>query len=350
MLLSRPPAALVTVRVRIDGAREGEAPAEPADVRCEGVESRIRIGSMGASPSRVAESLAAWIDKRLSKPLIPGRVTHSELRDDSGVIDDPVAVLHEDGRTVDLTLHGGAWVVEATLDLLRRDGFDVIEFDPFDARCIAMCDGGTDDERKTNALLALARTELAVESVMRRGEIPNLQSAIRNLLLPPTIAIVGPPNAGKSTLANALFGQQRSIVSPVPGTTRDWVGEEADLLGLIVKLIDTPGVRSTHDAIEREAIDLSADAKREADCVLILLDGSEPVAAQSLLRERLQHQFADRSIVVLNKADAALPEWEHQRIDHRVSATTGAGLEALVRAVRSRFVPWADEWDASIRA
>ena len=57
-----------------------------------------------------------------------------------------------------------------------------------------------------------------------------------------TVAIVGPPNVGKSTLANRLFGQARSITADQPGTTRDWVGGVADIVGLAVTLVDTPGV------------------------------------------------------------------------------------------------------------
>lgn len=291
--------------------------------------------------------LSAWIRDRLSGAIAPGRITHCQLRDDAGMVDDPVVVLHDDLVALDLTLHGGAWVVEATLDLLRRDGFDVIEFDPFDRRCVAMCDGTTEDERETNALLAFARTELAVESVLRRTEIASPQSPIRHFLVPPTLAIVGPPNAGKSTLANSLFGRQRSIVSPVAGTTRDWVGEEADLLGLIVTLLDTPGLRTTDDAIEREAIGLSEAAKRDADIVLIVLDGSCAPAGQVALRDELVRQFAGRSLVVLNKLDSAISEWANERVDLRISAATGEGLDELRRAVRRRFVPWADEWDRS---
>ena len=99
---------------------------------------------------------------------------------------------------------------------------------------------------------------------------------MRRLLNPATVAIVGPPNVGKSTLANALFGQERSIVADIPGTTRDWVGGTADLAGLPVVLVDTPGQRVTSDAIEREAIALSRTPIASADLILMVSDATQP--------------------------------------------------------------------------
>jgi small GTP-binding protein len=341
MLLCGPPAALATVRLRVAEDSAGFSPRLARSNDGPASTPSFPPASRGLNPD--GRSLANWVALRLSKPLTPGRIVHCDLRDDAGVIDDPVAALYDDGQTLDLTLHGGAWVVEATLDLLRHDGFDVIDFDPIDPRCIDLCDGATLETRRCNAMLPLARTELAVAALFR-CPLPDPHSP---LFHPPTVAIVGPPNAGKSTLANALFGQQRSIVSPVAGTTRDWVGEEADLLGLIVRLIDTPGLRATSDSIEHEAITRSADVKRSSDLVIVLLDASESVASQCALRDQLVAEHEPHVMVVVNKLDRTRPEWHTEPADHRISAADGSGVHELCLAIRRRFVPWADAWELS---
>jgi small GTP-binding protein len=162
------------------------------------------------------------------------------------------------------------------------------------------------------------------------------------LLHPPRVAIVGVPNVGKSTLANQLFAQERSIVADLPGTTRDWVGEVANVDGLAVTLVDTPGVRDTVDEIERRAIERSGRVVAGADLVLVVLDASRPAAQQRALP-----QAHPDAIVVLNKYDLlpSAPDassaflrdagWTGAHV--RTTATTGAGISDLRRAVRQRF-------------
>src|SRR5204863_10052028 len=99
---------------------------------------------------------------------------------------------------------------------------------------------------------------------------------LSRLLHPPRVAIVGAPNVGKSTLANQLFAQRRSITADVPGTTRDYVGEIANIDGLPVMLFDTPGVRDTADPIEAAAIEHSSDVVRDADLILLVMDVMPP--------------------------------------------------------------------------
>src|SRR5206468_1554210 len=124
-------------------------------------------------------------------------------------------------------------------------------------------DAQTQFEREMLAHLPLARTELAVRTLLaqpaawQREKCKTMLSAIlgdvalHHLLHPPRVAIIGSANVGKSTIANQLFGQERSITADLEGTTRDWVGEIANIDGLAVMLIDTPGIRQTSDAIER---------------------------------------------------------------------------------------------------
>ena len=89
-------------------------------------------------------------------------------------------------------------------------------------------------------------------------------------------AIVGRPNAGKSSLLNQLLGQDRAIVSPIPGTTRDTIEETANIRGLPVLFIDTAGLREARDEIEQEGIRRSRQSLAQAELILHVLDDAEP--------------------------------------------------------------------------
>lgn len=139
------------------------------------------------------------------------------------------------------------------------------------------------------------------------------------------IALVGAPNAGKSTLMNALVGQERAIVSPVPGTTRDVVESTIAIAGVPVRLLDTAGLGEPRDAIDAEGMRRTRKALDESDLVVVVVDASveidETALAATAARER---------IIVLAKAD--LPAHATARVAGegvRVSATEGFGLDAL---------------------
>ena len=120
------------------------------------------------------------------------------------------------------------------------------------------------------------------------------------------VAIVGPANAGKSTLLNALLGEERALVSDIPGTTRDSIEEVLNLGGILFRFIDTAGIRSSSDTVEMMGIDRTFRRLSEAEIVLVLVDvTSERNALLNNLKEVLdrvdfQHQ---RVFIVLNKAD-----------------------------------------------
>ena len=90
-------------------------------------------------------------------------------------------------------------------------------------------------------------------------------------------AIVGRPNAGKSSLLNQLLGHDRAIVSPIPGTTRDTIEETANIRGLPVVFIDTAGLREARDEIEQEGVRRSRESLAQAEFILHVLDASEPL-------------------------------------------------------------------------
>lgn len=142
----------------------------------------------------------------------------------------------------------------------------------------------------------------------------------------PTIAIAGRPNAGKSTLFNALLGADRAIVTPHPGTTRDAVAESADFGGARVRLVDTAGLRETADEVERIGVDVARRTADLADVVVLAVDGA---LAPDEADRAAAASFGGRAIVVRTKADLAPCEPWGLVPDAVVSARTGAGLGAL---------------------
>ncbi len=148
-------------------------------------------------------------------------------------------------------------------------------------------------------------------------------------------AIVGRPNVGKSSLLNALLRTERAIVTPIPGTTRDTLEETAVIGGVPLVLIDTAGITATRDPVERLGVARSEQAIAAADLVLLVLDGSEPPAAQD--REVAAMLDGRAAVVVVNKADLpAVPGAEAilpGRPLVRIAALTGQGLEDLEHTV-----------------
>lgn len=166
------------------------------------------------------------------------------------------------------------------------------------------------------------------------------------------VAILGRPNAGKSSLLNLLLGNDRAIVSATPGTTRDTVEECATIRGLPLVFIDTAGLRETEDPIEIEGIRRSLKAARDADLILHVLDGTQPpVTTADVLGEDLALK---PTIRVRSKSD--LPTvWEDPFVRDAVavSATTAEGLETLRSTMDARLGTQplsADEWSVTVNA
>ena len=146
-----------------------------------------------------------------------------------------------------------------------------------------------------------------------------------------TLAIVGRPNVGKSSLFNRLLEQDRAIVTDIPGTTRDLVSETASIDGIPMKFVDTAGIRDGQGIVETLGIERSYQAMADADVTLVVFDLSTPVTAEdSALLARAKRQ--GRYVLIGNKTDlvrvAEMPE------DHvAVSAITGHGIDDLRREI-----------------
>lgn len=144
-----------------------------------------------------------------------------------------------------------------------------------------------------------------------------------------TVVITGRPNVGKSSLFNALVGHGRAIVSAVPGTTRDLITETIAIDGLVIRLVDTAGLRDTREDVEREGVSRSVGARESADVLLVVLDGSESLTPDD---HRLLDETATRTrVIVTNKSDRDAAFELEQSI--RVAATVADGLPEVKRAL-----------------
>ena len=184
---------------------------------------------------------------------------------------------------------------------------------------------------------ALAQTETALERLLAtydRGRILKSGAAT---------AIIGAPNAGKSSLLNALVGYDRAIVTDIAGTTRDTVEEKAVVGGVLLRLIDTAGIRETDDAVERIGVERSRRAAEQADLVLVLADGSRPMTDEDAAILRLAIDSGKPWIFVQTKKDLTKNAVSLGVIGDgaapsvAISAVTGEGLDALGAAVAAIF-------------
>ena len=160
------------------------------------------------------------------------------------------------------------------------------------------------------------------------------------------VAIVGRPNAGKSSLLNQLLGHDRAIVSHIPGTTRDTIEETANIRGLPVVFVDTAGLREAQDEIEREGVRRSRESLARAELILHVFDASELLTGAD---EMSLAEFAGKKrILVCNKTDLPvklnLPSARASAVD--VCCLSGQGIEALKDAIKN--LVWAGEIKAEM--
>ncbi len=183
--------------------------------------------------------------------------------------------------------------------------------------------------------------ELATQEV--RTAIAGLQNQINELLAGRRTGrilregletvIIGKPNVGKSSLLNALLGEQRAIVTAFPGTTRDIIEENVSVGGIPLKIVDTAGIRETDDLVEKIGVEKARALIDRADLILLLLDSSSPVSVED--REVLSLLDGKEAVVLLNKSDLP-PLWREEDLQElsgkkviKVSAAEGAGLDEL---------------------
>ena len=182
----------------------------------------------------------------------------------------------------------------------------------------------SDEELPDDVLAETRRTAEAVRTAVeahlddaRRGEL------VREGLF---LTVIGPPNAGKSSLVNALAGRDVAIVSEIAGTTRDVVEVRMDLGGYAVILADTAGLREASEGVEAEGVRRALARAESADLILLLLDGSDAKSSVFMPANMVNKPC----LTVWNKAD--LP-WPVRREGLRLSLKTGEGLDAVIAAI-----------------
>jgi tRNA modification GTPase len=155
-----------------------------------------------------------------------------------------------------------------------------------------------------------------------------------------TLAIVGRPNVGKSSLFNRLLEQDRAIVTEIPGTTRDLVSESAAIEGIPVRFLDTAGIRLSHDRVESLGIERSYQAMADADLTIVVVDSSASLKPEDLeLIRRAREQ--GRVLIAANKCDLPRSAELSAEIESAiaVSALTGEGIEALRGGIIQALAP-----------
>ena len=190
-------------------------------------------------------------------------------------------------------------------------------------------------------LPSIEQTQIISSLQKLRAELSQLANTFsRGRLLTDglVVALVGRPNVGKSSLFNSLLGHSRAIVTAVPGTTRDTINESVDLNGVPVVLVDTAGIRSSNDEIEMIGVDRTRQKAADADLVIAVIDGSEPLTHED---EAVLAEIRSKPhVVAFNKSDLdqfaivpGLPVNGHVS----VSAKTGSGIDDLRSAILKPF-------------
>ncbi len=234
--------------------------------------------------------------------------------------------------TVEVHCHGGPQVVRMLCGLLDAEGcrraewWELSRGDGFDAAVLPLLAAAP---TVRNASILLDQYHGAFRDAVRSPGVDlerlrQLAPVGAHLVVPWNVVVVGVPNAGKSSLVNAIAGYQRSVVTPVAGTTRDAVRVEIAIDGVAVRLTDTAGLRDTVDPLEAEGVRRATGLMATADLAVYVVDGTDPAPIPQGV-----------TLVVWNKADlvAAPPGILG------VSATTGQGVRELLSLIVATLEP-----------
>ncbi len=358
------------------------------------------IAVIRASGPDCARALTALCERDLAA--VPRQVTHTPLYHNDAVIDDAMAVYYAAPKSYtgedmfELYCHGGPAVVRDVLTALSALSLRAAEPGEFTRRAFL---NGKLDLAQAEAVMDLIQSSAqraaraALDQMQGRlsREISAVEDALTDVLagvsasidypdeleedvfsgLPEALSeaiaaldaliaqgrsgrvlreglrvvLLGRPNAGKSSLLNALLGFERAIVTPQPGTTRDVLEEQLSLDGIPLRLFDTAGLRETEDEAERIGVERARDALNRADIAVVLLDDSEPLSQEDF--DILCATADTPRILLYTKTDllgvwgraalAALVPPEEELLP--VSARTGEGLDTLCNRIRALAGP-----------
>ena len=365
----------------------------------------IRVSGKQAFP--IVDALFSPIGKSSLKPsqAATHTIQYGHIKQDGKTVDEVLLSVFKAPRTftrenvVEISTHGGTLPAKMVLDTLLQQGARLAEPGEFTLR--AFLNGRIDlTQAEAVADVIHSRTELALTAANEQlagklsQRIRELRSQLMSILAhveahidfpdedisPDTrtqmmdriqssidfmsrllataregrilrrgirAAIVGRPNAGKSSLLNQLLGHDRAIVSHVEGTTRDTIEETASIRGIPIIFVDTAGLRESSDLIEQEGIRRSRKSIEQAELVLHVVDGTAELHEEDLAFLDKQNQKV--CLHILNKSDlkkhnSLKEEKNHTWID--VSCETGDGLETLKDAIRDKV--WSGEISAEM--
>lgn len=272
--------------------------------------------------------------------------------------DEEVVLRRRSEESVEVHCHGGRAAVAAVERALVELGCGPVSWqdwtaghhpDPISAAAqVALAEARA--ERTAAVLLdqlngALRGAVEAVRRALRQGDAAAAAERLgalldradlgRHLVEPWRVVAAGPPNAGKSSLINALVGYQRAIVHPAPGTTRDVVSAATAVEGWPVELSDTAGLRPAEPGLERAGIALARKKLDAADLALLVFDATEPWSPAA---DRLVESRPD-ALVIHNKLDLCASFESPRPPGLRTSATTGEGIQILIGTIAGRLVP-----------
>jgi len=294
------------------------------------------------------------------------RLRYGRFMDGKETVDDVIVSLAPTvgAPTIDISAHGGVRVVERILQVLAQLGASVGDAEE---ACSVVWPASDTIEREALDALSKAKTERAVRFLVWQGkqlvrellrvaalcvvdpqraghELNRILagfSTARTLIEGAAIAIVGPPNSGKSTLFNRLVGHPATLVSPQAGTTRDWVTQTVDVEGIPLTLVDTAGLRGSAEPLEQLAADAGRRVAHRASIRLLVLDGSQPLTPD-LTALVCASCSSPGVFLVLNKMDVACA-WDPGDLPSetdvpktavlRISAKEGDGVADLIDRV-----------------
>lgn len=374
-------------------ARTIAAPATPPGQGGVGI---VRI----SGPEALAVLEKVFRPQKGGYPLVARRMTYGRVADEKGLVDEALAVYFPaphsyTGEDVcEIQCHGGSVAVRRVLERCLSNGAALAQPGEFTKRAFL---NGRMDLSQAEAVMDLigAQSERALSqaadqlSGRLRGEIEAMQDALTDLMAQlevaldypeedveeetlsgaaarigllreqggallaqfsqgrllregARVAIVGRPNAGKSSLLNALLEADRAIVTDIPGTTRDTLEETLILNGLPIHLVDTAGLRQQGDAVERIGIARARAELEQSDLALWVVDGSQRAGEED---RQLAEALRDKAVLILaNKQDlerqfdiALLEQWLPQAEVLAISALTGAGLEQVKERIFARL-------------
>ncbi len=274
------------------------------------------IGAIQLSGMGAGQILSSFFSKPLTTEC--GRIQLGYFHDAQGRrIDQVLTVrLPVEQEIYEITSHGGIRIVQRIVETLQEGGAHLTTDEGSAVAIFGLQDFPAHEAYR---LLERAKTTLAVKFLLYQAHSADREKmlenrkywpAVRFLLDGVRIAITGPPNAGKSTLLNAMGRTAQSLVSDFPGTTRDYVEVALDIGGLPVELVDTAGIGSTSDALWETVQLRSLDQVRRADVIFLMLDATDRTRSLQFLQRLCPILDESKRVVVLvNKIDTGCEEF-----------------------------------------